>query len=98
MAQQQEPEKTPEEKQQILMEAFKADRYKWNADELYNWMQREYVDVCTWGDKCINSMIDKYHLEEQEKATEDELTFIWSLYDSFKEDYKEGEDAPHRPW
>ena len=98
MAQQQEPEKTPEEKQQILMEAFKADRYKWNADELYNWMQREYVDVCTWGDKCINSMIDKYHLEEQEKATEDELTFRWSLYDSFKEDYKEGEDAPHRPW
>jgi hypothetical protein len=98
MAQQQEPEKTPEEKQEILMEAFKADRTAKNPDELYYWMKREYVDVCTWGDKCVNSMINKYHLEEQEKATEDELTFIWSLYDSFKEDYKEGEDAPHRPW
>lgn len=98
MAEQLEKRLTPQEKQEILMAAFKADRTAEDPDELYYWMKNEYIDTCSSGDVCINSILDKYHLEKQEKATEYELRFIWSLYDSFINDYKQGENSPHRPW
>jgi len=91
-----EMELTPEEinlrlaRQEIMLKAFKAD-----ADgELYAWLKDEYVDVCSNGDVAINSMLDKYHMEEQEKATEEELRYIFHLYETYVYEYLELDEDP----
>jgi hypothetical protein len=68
-----------QEKQKILLDAFKADNC------LYPWLKNYYLDCCSKGDLMINRMLDNFHL--QQIATEDQLEYIWHLYTTFTEDY-----------
>ena len=69
-----------QEKQYILLRAFKADEL------LYPWLKNYYLDCCSNGDLMINRMLDNFHL--QQTATEDQLKYIWHLYTTFTEDYQ----------
>ena len=62
--------------------------------ELYDWMKREFSDVCSNGDVAINKLLDElYHIYVLKNKTEEEemeTTYISSIYNTYIGSYLEG--------
>ena len=60
--------------------------------ELYDWMKREFSDVCSHGDVTINKLLDKlYDVYVLKNKTEEmETTYISSIYNTYIGSYLEG--------
>jgi hypothetical protein len=74
-------------------EMFNIIKEKLTEDlDLYDWMKRQFSDVCSSGDVVINELLDELKFNKEIQIKEEWMNYIIYVYNIYIENYLNGED------